>query len=253
MAMKRILFVFTLIFTLALSVNATTWFPAKHTCPMCKHQSQYQEIGSYGGYIYQWPSKFQYVFWPLTDSQSVYSCPECHFSSYMWDFDSVPENKTEAIKAYLATVKFDKEFKNYVDIPMSARLEIAEKVYKLIGEDTEFWCKFYRVIGFHYDQEKNGVKARESRLASLEFARQMLTDPLYAGQEKENLLVIAAMHNYTGRKDSAMVYLDKAELLTYQNKKMKEENMKGLDEYLTSLIKQYKELIVTGTESSLSR
>lgn len=241
--MKRIVLIIGVIFLLTFNVNATTWFPAEHTCPVCKHKHEYQEIGSYGSYIYNWPSKYQYVYWPLTDNPSVYCCPKCHFSTYMWDFDSIPENKVDTLTKFLSTVKLKKKYKDYLDIPMTTRLEIAENVYKILGQDNEFWCEFYRVKGYHYDQEKNKEKAKEARLKSLDLARFMLSDSVYFGQEKEILFIIAAMNNFIGQKDSALIYLDKASLLTYENKKWKEENVKGLDGYLTDLIKQYKDFI----------
>lgn len=245
--MKRKILVLGILFLLSFNINATTWFPAEHTCPVCKHKHEYQEIGSYGGYIYQWPSKYQYVYWPLTDFQSVYCCPKCYFSTFMWDFDSIPENKTDTITKFLATVKLDKEYNNYLDIPMTTRLEIAENIYKILGQDNEFWCKFYRVQGYHYGQ-RNKEKAKISRLKSLDYARLILSDSTCSGQEKEIFFIIAAMNNYIGYKDSALIYLDKASLLTYKNKKWKEENVKGLDEYLTDLIKQYKESIINQDE-----
>lgn len=241
--MNKYFLIICTFFSLSISVKATTWFPAKHTCPICKHENEYQEIGSYGGYIYQWPSKYQYVFWPLTDSPSVYCCPDCYFSSYMWDFDSIPENKFDTLKVFLATVKLDKKYKSYVDIPMTTRLEIAESVYKILGRDKEFWCKFYRGMGYHYQENKNGSKAKEARLNSLSLANQMLTDSLSFGKEKENLFIIAAMYNFTGQKDSALVYLDKADLKIYQNKNWKDDNVKGFNEYMTGLISQYREFI----------
>ena len=246
--MNRIILIFGFLFTLTVGVNATTWFPVEHTCPICNHKSEYQEIGSYGGYIYSWPSKYQYVYWPLTDFPSVYCCPKCHFSTYMWDFDSVPENRIVPLKEYLTTVQVDKEYGDYLDIPMTTRLEIAENVYKILERDKEFWCQFYRVIGYHYDKENNATKAKESRMTALNIANEMLSDSLYKGQEKEIYLIIAAMYNFVGKKDSALIYLDKASLLTYKNKKWKKENVKGLDEYLTELIKQYKEFIRKGDD-----
>lgn len=241
--MKRIILIFGVLFSLAFNVNATTWFPAKHTCPVCKEKSTFQEIGSYGSYIYNWPEKYQYLFWPLTDNASVYCCPKCYFSTYMWDFDSIPENKVDTIRKFLTTVKLDEKYKDYLDIPMTTRLEIAENVYKILGQDSQFWCKFYRVQGYHYDLKKNKEKAKESRLKSIDYARLMLMDSVYFGQEKEIIFIIAAMNNFIGQKDSAIIYLDKASSLTYENKKLEEENVKGLDEYLTDLIKQYKEFI----------
>jgi hypothetical protein len=161
----------------------------------------------------------------------------------MWDFDSIPINKIEPIKLFLETVKLDKKYKNYIDIPMTKRLEIAENVYKIIGKDIEFWCKFFRVIGYHYDADKNTTKAKDSRLMSLDSAKKMLSDSVYHGQEKEILYIMASMQNFIGEKDSALVFLEQANSKTYQNKNWKDENVKGLNDYLTSLIVEYKELI----------
>lgn len=225
------------------SVKATTWYPFEHTCPVCKHKHEYQEIGSYGGYVYQWPSKFQYVYWPLTDFPSVYSCPKCHFSTYMWDFDSIPDNKVDTLKSFLETVSLDMKYKNYLDIPITTRLEIAEDVYKILGRDNDFWCQFYRVLGYHYDKNVNSEKAKEYRLKALEIARLIVNDSIYIGQRKEYLFIIAAMKNFTGQPDSSLFYLEKASLLTYENADIEEDNAIGFDEYLTDLIIQYKELI----------
>lgn len=239
---KRICIYFVLFF-LTMGVQATTWFPVKHTCPVCKHENEFQEIGSYGGYIYQWPSKFQYVYWPLTDSPSVYCCPDCSFSTLMWDFDSIPADRIDTLSKFLLTVKPDKKYSDYLDIPMITRLEIAEGVYKILGRDTEFWCRFYRVMGYHYAENSDKQEAKAARLQSLGLARQMIKDTAFAGQERENYFIMAAMFNYTGQKDSASVYLDKADATVYQNKDWKEENLKGFNEYLTGLISQYREFI----------
>lgn len=241
--MKKLVLILSILFSLSFTVRATTWYPAEHTCPVCKHIHEYQEIGSYGGYIYNWPSKYQYVYWPLTDSLSVYSCPKCHFSTYMWDFDSIPDNKVDTLTKFLETVSLEKKYKDYVNIPMTKRLEIAKEVYKILERDNKFWCQFYRVLGYHYDKDESSKKAKDYRLKALEIARVMLNDTTYKGQEKENLFIIAAMHNFTEHKDSSIVYLEKASSLTYVNKNWKEENAKGLDDYLTDLIVQYKEFI----------
>ena len=242
-AYKVIIFIWGLLFTLTFAANSTTWSPIECTCPICKHKHEYQEVSSYGGYVYNWSSKFQYVYWPLTDSYSVYSCPKCHFSTYMWDFHKVPEDKIALIKEYLATVTIDNKYEDYDYIPITKRLEIAENVYKILERDNKFWCEFYRLIGYHYDQEKNATKAKLSRVIALNIANKMLLNPSNEGQKKELLYIVAAMNNYINKKDCALFYLDKASTLTYQNNRLKKDESKGLDEYLTDLIEQYKELI----------
>lgn len=125
--MKKVILILVVLLSLSFYIEATTWFPVEKTCPVCKNKNEYKEVGSYGSYIFQWPSKYQYVYWPLTDSQSVYSYSNCHFSTYMWDFDRIPENKIDAIKSFLKTVNLDTEYKRYTDTSITIRLEIAKR------------------------------------------------------------------------------------------------------------------------------
>ena len=240
--MKRI-FAFGVLFVLTFSVQATTWAPAPHTCPVCNHEDTYQDILSYGSYIYEWPSKYELIYWPVTDSYFVYCCPKCHFSTYMWDFDSIPEHKMEPLKQYLATVKMEKTYRTYSNIPMTVRLGIAENVYQILERDKDFWCQFYRITGYHYEQEKNEAKAKEARLTAMNIAKEMLSDPSNKGQEKEFLLIIAAMCHFTGEKDTALTYLGKAGKSKYRNKELGKKDEEGFDAYLTALINEYKELL----------
>ena len=129
---------------------------------------------------------------------------------------------------------------------MITRLEVAENIYQILDRDVEFWCKFYRVMGYHYSLSKKQNQTLESRIKALNLAKTMLYDSTYVGQEKEKLYVIAAMFNFTNQKDSALVYLDKASTHTYLNKNIPEENSNNLNEYLSDLIIQYKEIIGKG-------
>jgi len=244
--MKKLAWIITFMLTISVNAIATTWSPSKHKCPICSKTNTYYEIMSYGGYIYQWPTKFQYVFWPLIDQESVYCCPDCHFATYMWDFDSIPNEKKDTIELFLKTVKLDKKYKDYRSIPMTTRLLIAENVYNILGRDDEFWCKFYRVLGYHFDVENKKSQAQSSRFKALELAKTMVNDTARIDQKKENLFIVAAMYNYTSQKDSALKYLDYTINLKYANKNMKEENATGLDEYLTDLIVQYRDLLLKG-------
>ena len=241
--MKKIILTFAIVVAISTNLAATTWGPAKHKCPVCGKTETYYEIMSYGGYIYQWPSKYQYVFWPLTDTHSIYCCPHCFFATYMWDFDSIPNAKKDTLQSYLQTVKLHGKFKSYLNIPVTTRLSIAEKVYQIIGRDEEFWCKFYRVAGYNFEIEKQFDKAFDFRLKSLYFAKEMIRDSLRKDQQKENYIIAAGMSYFTNQKDSTSKYFSIASSLKYANNKMKDENAAGLDEYLTDLIVQYKEFI----------
>ena len=123
---------------------------------------------SYGTYIYWWPSKYQWVFWPWTDSPSVYLCKKCHLATFLGDFDTLPKDKLQLIQKELEKVPFAWKFKEYTEVPMSERLEIAEKIYMLLPDHGDsFWNLFYRMKGYHYGQEKQSKKATESRTKAL--------------------------------------------------------------------------------------
>ena len=69
---RTTIIILAILFGLTFVANSTTWSPKECICPICGHKHEYQEISSYGGYIYNWSSKFQYVFWPL---MRIKGCP----------------------------------------------------------------------------------------------------------------------------------------------------------------------------------
>ena len=88
-------FAFALLLLLAFVSNAfaTTWFPKEVTCPVCGTVNQFQVPGSYGSYVFQEPSKLQYVFWPATTDKFLYTCKQCRLTAYMGDFEAIPPEK----------------------------------------------------------------------------------------------------------------------------------------------------------------
>src|SRR5262245_56434861 len=74
-----------LLFTLRVNtkVFATTWAPKEVNCPLCQTKNTFKEPMSWGSYIYSWPEKFQYIFWPLTDKPVLYCCKKCHLTAFM--------------------------------------------------------------------------------------------------------------------------------------------------------------------------
>src|SRR4051812_24857599 len=95
---------------------AITWFPQEFTCPIDNEKNTFMVVGSYGSYIYSYPSKYQWLFFPQTDSPTYYICKKCHLTTYMWDFDKLPKEKLAAIRKVLTDVKVSKAFKDYQEI-----------------------------------------------------------------------------------------------------------------------------------------
>jgi hypothetical protein len=235
----------------ARAAAVTTWFPQEFECPVCKTKNTFLVVGSYGSYIYQWPSKFELVFWPLTDSPTVYACKQCHVATFMWDFEGLPKEKHEELRKRLAAFKFeygparggyDKEAE-YLRIPSTERLLAAEQTYQVLGRDDEFWCRFYRTLGHHYEGEKKQAQADEARRKALLLAERMLADKAREGSRKELLFITGAMRHFLRDAAGALKDFREAEQLKYSSKELGPEKSKNFDEYLSDLLRQYFELL----------
>lgn len=183
----------------------TTWYPKDFDCPVCKTKNTFQAWGSYGSYIYSWPSKYQWVFWPWTESPSVYLCKKCHVATFLNDFEKIPKDKVSTLEKELASIPITRKFKNYMEVPMSERLEIAEKVYRMLPDKGDgFWNHLYRVKGYHYGQEKQTEKAAESRTRALELTKKMMAEPASKTPLKELLYISGAMKHFLSDDKGAL-------------------------------------------------
>ena len=232
-------FAFAMLALLAFGSNAlaTTWFPKDVTCPVCGAVNQFQIPGSYGSYVFQEPSKLQYVFWPATTDKFLYTCKQCRLTAYMGDFEAIPkENADELAKMLQRDASIDGPLVPYFEIPMVARLPIAEKVYKVLGRDDTFWCEFRRVQGYHLEAASRADEARDARLKALEIAEKLLRETSSTG--KETLVIAASMRKITGDAEGARRDLEEAEKLTYESRELGAESSEGLNGYLDSLIEE---------------
>jgi len=235
---------------LRIEANATTWAPKKVVCTLCKTENTFMEIASYGTYIYNWPEKFQYIFWPLTDANVLYSCKKCRLTAFMWDFEQLPVDKLPEIKRQLDSVGAKPFEEPYWKEPMSARLEIAAKVYSVLSKGDSFWCQFYRVQGYHFEAEKRESDAASARRKALEMDQKQLSAAENAGVRKELLLISGAMRYFLKDDPAALKDLREAAGLTYRNPKLESEQATNVDRYLSALLKEYIARIEAGVKPS---
>jgi hypothetical protein len=160
----------------------------------------------------------------------------------MWDFEKLPADKLPLITKELDTVKLEGEYKKYTDIPMTRRLEIAEKVYRVLGENDDFWCRFYRVMGYHYD-EKDQLKADAARTKALEIATRMLADKNNTVQQKELLYISGSMKHFLKNDKGAIEDLNKTINTKFYDKTLKDEENKNGDENFSFWAKELIDLI----------
>ncbi len=236
--------------TLALTAGAaaTTWSPQEMTCPLCNTENEFYAVASWGTYIYQWPSKFQLIFWPYTDANVLYSCKDCKLTCFMSDFDDIPAEKHDALREASAEVDFGGDYATYAEIAMSARLAAAEKVYAAWGRDDDFWCHFWRVAGYHYEAEGKVEEAAEARRKAIEIAETLIAEEKRAGERKEFLAFAGAMRHLTGDDAGALRDFEEALALTYENAELATDRNEDSDGYLTALLQEYVAKVEGGGE-----
>ncbi len=189
--------------------------------------------------IYQSSSKYQWIFWPLTDTPTVYTCKKCYLSAFMWGFEKLPKGKLPAIRKQLEGLRLDYDLSDYAKIPVARRLKVAEKVYAELGQDDEFWCSFYRTLGYHFDREEDPAGADEARSKALSICQKMLSDRQNAGIRKELLLISGAMKHFLRDGQGALADSRLALELKYQSNELKEEENQNADKNLSALLKEY--------------
>jgi transposase-like protein len=244
--MRRIAFVLAAVLTLALAARAEaiTWSPGHTECPVCKKSVPVQRVASYGSYVYRYPSKYQLVFWPHTDSLSFYFCPDCHYSAFMGEFAKLPADKVQAVKDTVAKLKKPQPKKSYEQIPIDYRLGIAGAVAKVLGRDDLYWCHFERTLGYHLAKLGQKDAAKAARLRSLALAQKLLKANAAEPSKKELTFLIGALQHFTGQKPAALATLAKVQKTPVEPKgKMKPEQQKSFGEYLDELARSLGEMI----------
>jgi len=157
----------------------------------------------------------------------------------MWDYKDLDKNKIPVVTKLLQDVTIKETYKDYAQIPMSLRLEIAEKVYGVLDKNDGFWCWFYRIKGYHYAGEKNSSKADESRKKALEIAQRMLNEKKFAISEKELWVISGAMKHFLKDDEGANTDFSRALKTKFQMKELdKEKNTNG-ENNLNALAQEY--------------
>ena len=238
-------FAAALVFSVTCNSFATTWAAHDVVCPVCKHKNTFMSPMSFGNYIYHWPSKFQYIYWPLIDSPVLYSCSKCHYTAFMFDFDELKRDKVIQVKKMLAGLPFEGRYAKYTEIPMSKRLAIAEKVYEIVGQDDDWWCRFERVKGYHFAAEKKDAEAAVARKRALGLAEKILREKQKGVSEKELFLITGGMKYFIGNHAGAIADLEHALTLKFESAEVDKEKAANFDGYLSDVLKQFVAAIKT--------
>ncbi|MDD2412132.1 MAG: hypothetical protein RBS19_06995 [Bacteroidales bacterium] len=229
-----------LFFFLSTFLNAQTeWKKENLKCPVCRHE-QYYYVPVHNVVTIDIEAQYQLVFFPFTQHQSVFACTKCKYSALMDDFFNVDTNFVKKIEDIDISGLAVGRFKSYLDMDVTDRLLIAEKIYKNKDLDDEFWCRFYRICAYQFEREDYDREAEEYREKALELSQKMLIDRSYSeGREKEFLLISGSMFYFLNEPDSAYTYVREASMRTYTGNSRKVENVRAKENLLTRVSQQF--------------
>jgi hypothetical protein len=216
--------------TFAATGHATTWTePQPVPDPVREDAKCYvSKPMSYGSYIYQWPSKYDQVFWPLTDPKGIWFCHQSGFTAFIDDFD-ITAGERGALTSALASYE-------PIEKPtLSQKLALLQKSYAARNVDARFNIRLLRVLAYYNEgQFKDFDAARALRRQALEMIQTALTTELPEGERLEYLFVSAVYYRDLGESEKAKAAL---QLLEQTLRANTDEKLKGFVEYLTELKK----------------
>ena len=191
-------------------------------------------LASYGSYIYNFPSKYDAVFFPHTDSQSIWYCGESGYASFMGDFEELTAEERVDVAQLLAGADTLGENPTVFE-----RLERLEDVYSVRTMEDTFWPWFYRVLA-HYYQSESPERALEYRSLALPLVEQQIENGEPDGFMIQNLYVAGDYHRQLGNTDRAMEYFAQARTLEWVDESGTQRV--GID-YWTEIINEREALI----------
>lgn len=216
--MSRIAF-HLMVLLIAGTAFATTWGQSDKTDPLSGEKVTAYEIRSYGSYIYNWESKYDLVFWPLTDEKWICFNPKNGYAAFNDDFEKVSDEEKKTLTDWLTkNYKPSQSLKSHEE-----KLAWLEKVYSQRKMDNDFWCRFYRLMAY---------ACREDRKKSMEYVKKAI--PLLETKLKNtaedtecdiNIQILFLLGEYylrTGEAEKSKQYFARVRTAKYKDEDGKE-------------------------------
>lgn len=211
------------------AASATTWLETTIIDPVSGKQCVVSTPGSYGSYIYQWPEKFDQVFWPLTDRYGIWICRTSGFVTFIGDIELDDEEKT-SIGRFL---------KGAAPLPEEAMTEVVlarlEAIYALRKVDPDAKARILRALAYHYESNGAPIRAGELRDQAAEIMEARLADQTLAPSLRLQYSFVTA--NYVRERGQVAQADQKLEQMSpLLVEAAADEKLKGYAEYLQALL-----------------
>lgn len=150
---------------------ATTWGETTVVDPVDGKPCKVPTPASMGSYVYEWPEKYDQVFFPVTDSAGIWVC-KSGFAAVIGDI-ALSASERQRIAAHLAAlVAAERSPKDIAD-----KLRRAEALYLLRDLSPERRALIHRILAYDFESMTADVdRAAFHRKAALEIMLARLAD-----------------------------------------------------------------------------
>lgn len=232
-----------LTFVFASIANATTWSEPERIADPLQSNSHclVESPTSWGGYIYQWPSKYDQVFWPRTDPKGIWFCSKSGFTAFIGDFELTPNEKA-AVAEKLAT------FYKPINKPtLREKLVLLEKSYGARNQDTRAKIELLRVLAYYHEAD---LRDFDGAAALRHKAQEMIEAALSTERRpacRMQYLFVSAVYNREfgdlAKSEAAAKLLKQA---LQEHKDSRDGEIAGMVEYLTELSQDIDKVVPGG-------
>lgn len=218
--MKKLIWM-SLFFFFCSIVLSVTWGDTQLTDPLTGEKVAAKSIGSYGSYIYNWPSRYDYVFFPLTELNWICINRRNGYGAFNPHFEDLDEKEKVRVKGWLE--------KNYdVKNPPQTHEEHLlwlEKVYGQRKMHGSFWCRFYRLMAYFYrdDGEHPNRKRRLHYVRkAIPFLHEWFGENPQGINRIEVLYLLGEYSRRTGDLEKARRFFAEAKVTKFKDEEGKE-------------------------------
>jgi hypothetical protein len=224
--MLKYLYIFILF--LAFNVSATKWSESSVDDPI-KSGSKclVSDVVSSGGYVFNWPSKYDQIFFPYTSSSAIWFCKDSGYISFMGDFDNITEEEKAKISTYL------KANPQQNIRSLLSKLKLIEKIYSFRTIPLELSNKNKRILAYLYEQKEKFEVANNYRRSALIEIYELLKTDLTKYKRLEYLYVASNYERQFGNISNSNKMI-----VTLQKdiENIRDEELKGFGNYLSKLL-----------------
>ena len=201
-------------------VCATTWTDVNVDDPVAGGKCKVREPASFGSYIYEWPDKYDQVFWPSTAADGIWICTQSGFAAFIGDMQLKPEEKTRVAEYLKAN-----PLRESAALGTAEKLERLQAVYALRDLEPAHRSSVTRSMAYQYESIGDQDRANGLRRSALADMKRTLQDGALPGDLRLQYLFVAA--NYarefadTAESDRLLAELETAILAAAADPELK--------------------------------